>query len=290
MNELRKIFVLLVLYLLLVFSLGELFSDYGAVFQFPSHFYFLIVAVVFSNLFVPRLSWMSVTTLLGFWAIVFLIVAYFYVRVNGLDYIQILGVEFILIEVAVWISYQLNIQVRATESMIESLAYSTYTNRTINVRQASERIQVEMTRSRRHHRPLSVILFKPEDMSSKGKQESYELMRDDMMKHFVAARIGQIMTNELRQTDLILRDPDGYFVIMCAETTRDSAVLLAQRIQSAVSSNIGASAQWSIASFPEEALTFDELLNQAKVNMKINKNHQLSNAQNYQDVETHQKV
>lgn len=287
MNELRKIFVLLVLYLLLVFSVGELFSDYGVVFQFPSHFYFLIVAVVFTNLFVPRLSWMSVTTLLGFWAIVFFVVAYFYVSVNGPEYIQILGVEFILIEVAVWMSYQLNIQLRAAESIMESLAYSTYTNRTINLRQATERIEVEMTRSRRHHRPLSVILFKPEDISSKEKQESYELMRDDLMKHFVAARIGQIMTNELRQTDLILRDPNGYFVVMCAETTRESSILLAKRIQAAVSSNMGASAQWSIASFPEEALTFDELLNQAKANITPDKNHQLSSVQNYQDVETH---
>ncbi|GAB4494208.1 MAG: hypothetical protein Fur0016_00030 [Anaerolineales bacterium] len=287
MNELRKIFVLLVLYLLLVFSVGEIFSDYGMVFQFPSHFYFLIVAVVFTNLFVPRLSWMSVTTLLGFWAMIFFIVAYFYTRVNGLEYIQILGVEFILIEVAVWMSYQLNMQLRATESLMESLAYSTYTNRTVNLRQATERIEVEMMRSRRHHRPLSLILFRTEEISSKEKKESYELMRDDLLKHFVNARIGQIMTNELRQTDLILRDPNGYFVIMCAETTKESSILLAKRIQAAISSNMGTSAQWSIASFPEEALTFDELLNQAKANLKPNQNHQVANVKSYQDVETH---
>jgi len=285
-NELKKIFVLMVLYLLMVFSLDELYSDYGSIFQFPSHFYFLIVAAVFTTLFVPRLSWMAVTTLLGFWAIVFFIVAYFYIRVNGLENIQILGVEFILIEVAVWISYQLNTQLRSAESIMESLAYSTYTNRTINLRQATERIDVEMTRSRRHHRPLSVLFFKPEEISSKENQEFYHLMRDDLLKHFVAARIGQIMTNELRQTDLILRDPDGYFVIMCAETTRENSLLLAERIQAAVSANIGASAKWSIASFPEEALTFDELLNQAKANMSSNKSHQFSNLQNYQDVET----
>ncbi len=287
MNELRKIFVLLVLYLLLVFSVGEIFSDYGMVFQFPSHFYFLIVAVVFTNLFVPRLSWMSVTTLLGFWAMIFFIVAYFYTRVNGLEYIQILGVEFILIEVAVWMSYQLNMQLRATESLMESLAYSTYTNRTVNLRQATERIEVEMMRSRRHHRPLSLILFRPEEISSKEKKESYELMRDDLLKHFVNARIGQIMTNELRQTDLILRDTNGYFVIMCAETTKESSILLAKRIQAAINSNMGTSAQWSIASFPEEALTFDELLNQAKANLKPNQDHQVANVKSYQDVETH---
>lgn len=286
MNELKRIFVLLVLYLLLVFSLDELFSDYEIIFQFPSHFIFLIVAVVFTTLFVPRLNWMSVTTLLGFWAIVFFVVAYFYTSVNGLENAQLLGVEFILIEVAVWISYQLNVQLKSAESIMESLAYSTYTNRTINLRQATERIEVEMTRSRRHHRPLSVIFFKPEEISSKGNQEIYQLMRDDLLKHFVAARIGQIMTNELRQTDLILRDPDGYFVIMCAETTRENSLLLAERIQAAVSANIGASANWSIASFPEEALTFDELLSQAKANMASGKNQPLSSLKKYQDAET----
>jgi len=289
MDELKKNFVLLVSYLLLVFSLGEVFSDYGAIFQFPSHFYFLIVLVVFTNLFVPRLNWMSVTTLLGFWAIVFFIVAYFYIRVNGLDYLQILGIEFVLIEVAVWISYQLNAQLRQTESLMDSLASATYSNRTLDLRQAAERIEVEMTRSRRHHRPLSVLLFKPEEVSSQDNQQAYKLMRQDLLRHFVAARIGQIMTNELRQTDLILRTAEGYFIILCAETTKENSILLAERIEQAVTKAMGASATWSVASFPDEALTFEELLNKAKANLSSTKDHSFTSSSmpNFQDAEKH---
>lgn len=286
MSDLKKTFILLVLYLLMVFSLDELYIDYGAVFQFPSHFYFLIVAVVFTNLFVPRLSWMSVTTLLGFWAVVFFIFAYFYIQVNGVAYLQILGVEFIFIEVAVWISYHLNTQLKASESLMESLASATYTNRTINLRQATERIDVEMTRSRRHHRPLSVLLFKPEEISSEENQKAYKLMRQDLLKHFVAARIGQIMTNELRQTDLIMRTHDGYFVILCAETTKENSSLLAKRIEESVTTSMSASAQWSVASFPDEALTFEELYNKAKANLLSMKSNSFVSprVKNLQDV------
>lgn len=267
MNELRKSFILLVLYLLLIFALSEVFDDFELIFQFPSHFYFLIVAVVFTNLFVPRLSWVSVTTLLGFWAIVFFVIAYFYVKVNGPQYLQILGVEFILIEVAVWMSYELNMQLRSAESVIESLATATYANRTLDLREASERIEVEMTRSRRHHRPLSVILLKPETITPQEDQKAYKLLRQDLLRHFAAARIGQVMTNQLRQTDLILRAPEGHFVVLCVETNRENSIVLAERIEGAVEKAMGASVTWSVASFPDEALTFEELLNKAKRNL-----------------------
>ncbi|PWH11796.1 MAG: hypothetical protein DDG60_16605 [Anaerolineae bacterium] len=267
MNELRKNFILLVLYLLMIFSIGEVFDDFELIFQFPSHFYFLIVAVVALNLFVPRLSWMSVTTLLAFWAMVFAAIAYSYVRVNGMQYIQILAIEFILIEVAVWMSYQLNQHLRTAESLLDSLATATYNNRTLDLRQATERIEIEMTRSRRHHRPLSVILIKPEQISSNKDQQAYQLMREDLLRHFAAARIGQIMTNELRQTDLILRAPEGHFIVLCAETNRENSTILAQRIEQIIRQTVGASVEWSVASFPDEALTFEELLNRAEANL-----------------------
>lgn len=289
MNELRKSFILLVLYLLLVFALSEVFDDFELIFQFPSHFYFLIVAVVFTNLFVPHLSWVSVTTLLGFWAIVFFVIAYFYIRINGLQYLQILGVEFILIEVAVWMSYELNMQLRSAESIVEGLATATYANRTIDLRQASERIEVEMTRSRRHHRPLSVILLKPEKITSKEDQQAYKHLRQDLLRHFAAARIGQVMTNELRQTDLILRAPEGHFIILCAETSREDSTALAKRIENEIEKATGASVTWSVASFPDEALTFEELLNMAEKNIATTLDPSFSRASmpEFQEIEKH---
>jgi len=175
---------------------------------------------------------------------------------------------------------------RSSESLLEGLASATYTNRTINLRQATERIDVEMTRSRRHHRPLSVLLFKSEEISSEENQKAYKMMRQDLLRHFVAARIGQIMTNELRQTDLIMRTPDGYFVVLCAETTKENSSLLAKRIEEAVTKSMGASADWSVASFPDEALTFDELLNKAKANLPSAKGNASisSHVKNIQDV------
>lgn len=264
MNELRISFTLLALYLLALFAVGEVFDDYGLIFKFPSHFYFLLVAVVGVNLFVPRLSWMSVTALMGFWSLIFFVVASLYVQVNGTSTLQILGIEFILIQVAVWMSCNLNSQMRAVETLMENLASATYTNRTLDLRQAAERIKVEMTRSRRHHRPLSVILIEPEKITANEDQQAYKLMREDLLRHFAAARIGQIMTNEVRQTDLILRAPEGHFIVLCTETPRENSIVLAERLQEAIQKGIGASVLWSVASFPDEALTFEELLNKAQ--------------------------
>lgn len=267
MNELKKNFVLLVLYLLMIFTIQQLYYGDEPIFQFPSHFYFLIVFVVFGCLFVPRLRWMSFTTLMAFWAIMFFLVVYFYTRINGYYNLQILAIEFILIEVAVWISFQTNIQLGLAESLMDNLASATYANRTIDLRAATDRIDLELTRSRRHHRPLTVLVIEPEQVSIRDDQEAYKLLRHDLLRHFVHARIGQIVTDRVRQTDLIMRDANGRFVILCAETSKESSNLLGERIETAIVESMGASVAWSVASFPEEALTFDELIQKAKQNM-----------------------
>jgi GGDEF domain-containing protein len=264
MNQLKKTFVLLVLYLLMIFAIDEFYYANRAIFQFPTHFDFLIVIVVFSTLLVPRLRWMSLGALLAFWAIVFGITAYSYIQVNGQGNVQLLFVEFILIEVAVWIAYQVNTQLSLAETIMDNLASSTYQNRTIDMANATDRIDVELTRSRRHNRPMSVLLIEPEKVANENEnQQAYQLMRHDLLKHFVEARIGQIITNRARQTDIIIRGHNGRFIILCAETPKENSAVLAERIEESLREGMGASLKWSIASFPDEAVTFDELLQKA---------------------------
>ena len=84
-----------------------------------------------------------------------------------------------------------------------------------------------------------------------------------MTSRFTFARVGQIINDLIRQTDLFLKDRCGRHVILCSETNFSSVELLAKRISRMVEDKIGHHASWGIASFPEEALTFDDLLQKA---------------------------
>lgn len=264
MNELKKTFILLLMFILIIFTLEQIKVGDESFIYFPSHFYFLVVFAVLTSVTVPNLRWMSFGALLTFWGAVFVIIAYLYLLRQGMGYLQVTVIEAVFLAVAIWIAHQLNVQMSASESIMTALASSTYPNHTLELASATRQVDVEMNRSRRHNRPLSLVILSPEKIQSEPNQKAYGVLREDLLRQFVHARIGQIIAAHARETDIIMRDHDGKFIILCAETQRDRSVLMAQRIGAEIEQNMGASMTWSVASFPDEALTFDELVEKAK--------------------------
>jgi GGDEF domain-containing protein len=128
----------------------------------------------------------------------------------------------------------------------------------------NQRIKVELTRSRRYHRPLSVVIIQLETEAEKITREMLKSVQHDLLSRFSTARVGQIIDDRIRQTDLVLKDYKGRFVVLCPETDLPSANLLGQRIAQAVEERISLHVLWGAAAFPEEALTFDDLLHKAR--------------------------
>jgi GGDEF domain-containing protein len=266
MNELKKKFALLVLFLLLVFSLELVSYDDQQYFNFPSHFYFFLVFAVMTSLLVPRLRWLSLYNLLVFWGLSYTAVSQIYFYINGYEKLQIMVLAFLLLETSIFIAYQLNVQLSSVEEVMHNLAVYLYPNRTNNMNVSLERIHLEVSRSRRHGRPLTVLVIDPEKVRS-DSQPAYQILRRDLLQHFVDARMGQLISERARQTDMILRDKDGKFIVVCAETEKENSYILAERIQNASQEILNASLRWGVADFPQEALTFEELVKRAKENI-----------------------
>jgi len=74
------------------------------------------------------------------------------------------------------------------------------------------------------------------------------------------ARIGQAIGDSIRQTDLLIQDHIGRFVILCPETDLENAFFLAERTRNIVEEHTGLHVNCGVASFPDEALTFEDLL------------------------------
>ena len=126
------------------------------------------------------------------------------------------------------------------------------------------RIKTELTRSRRYHRPLSLIVIDSESNDEKNAREMLKSIQHDLMVRFTSARVGQIIDDRIRQTDLVLRDHHGRFILLCPETNLENATTLAKRIGEAVKERTDLRVFWGVAAFPEEALTFDDLLHKAR--------------------------
>jgi len=265
MTNLKRAFFWAAIYLAVIFVLGQ--SDYTGrpIINFASYFYLAVMIAVPITLFFPSVSRVSTFVPLLVWAGVYLVLLQMIDRdlsANAGEF-SIIVLEFVLLEAGVWFAHQLAMQIGHAESFMDALALSAFPNRAHDIEAESQRIKIELTRSRRYHRPLSLVVIESESDDQKITREMLKSIQHDLLNRFTSARVGQIIDDRIRQTDLVLRDHRGRFVVLCPETDFENTVLLAKRISQAVKERTNLRVLWGVAAFPEEALTFDDLLQKA---------------------------
>jgi GGDEF domain-containing protein len=134
----------------------------------------------------------------------------------------------------------------------------------VQVHSAEDRIQAEFTRSRRYHHPLSLLVLRLDKISEQDSWKHVESLQRDMLRRFAAAKVSQIISDLSRQTDIIVSDRSGEFVILCPETDAQNLAIFAERIRKSASEKMGSTLAWGSATFPDEALTYEDLLQTAR--------------------------
>jgi GGDEF domain-containing protein len=90
-----------------------------------------------------------------------------------------------------------------------------------------------------------------------------------MMARYVITSLARIISKQLRRTDMVLDQHErGRFIIISPDTSASSSETLAQRIKSAAAEQLGVTVSCGVASFPDEALTFEELVHQAETGLQ----------------------
>jgi hypothetical protein len=265
MTNLKRAFFWAAIYMGIVFVLGQ--ADYTGrpIINFASYFYLSVLIAIPVTLFFPSISRVPPFIPLLAWAGFYLVLLQIIDRDLSADPSEfaVIILEFVLLEAGVWFAHQLAMQIGHAESIMDALALSAFPNRAHNIEEESQRIKIELTRSRRYHRPLGLVVVESESEDQKTTREMLKSIQQDLLNRFTSARVGQIINDRIRQTDLVLRDHRGRFVVLCPETDLDSTILLANRIAQAVKERTNLNVLWGVAAFPEEALTFDDLLQKA---------------------------
>lgn len=266
MTNLKRAFFWAALYLAIIFVLGQ--TDYtgSPIINFASYFYLAVMVAVPVTLFFPSVARVSLFVPLSIWAGVYLVLLQTIDRdksaVTG--EFAVIVLEFVLLEVGVWFAHQLASQIGYAESIMDAIALSAFPNQAHDIDAETQRIKVELTRSRRYHRPLSLVMIETESGAKVTAREMLKSIQQDLLSRFVFARVGQIIDDRVRQTDLILRDHRGRFVVLCPETDQAGANLLAGRLVQAIKERADLDVMWGVSTFPDEALTFDDLLHKAR--------------------------
>jgi hypothetical protein len=264
MSSLRQSIFLLATYLVAVFILAQFDYSDSPIIDFAKYFYFAVIVAVPVTVFFPSITKVNVAVPVIIWGSIYLVMLQMLDRTISApnSTFAIILLEFVLLLLGVWIAYQLAHGISHAESILEAMAISAFPNRVQDIHEASRQIKIEINRSRRYYRRLSLIVLSAE-LSGETASSIFLNIQYDLANRFSIARMSQIIDEHVRQTDMVFRDQRSRFIILCPETGSENSILLADRIVAIVKEITGISLLSGTAVFPDDAINFDDLIDVA---------------------------
>ncbi len=272
MKNLKWSTICLLIYLTIFFNIERL--DFGRVniINISSFVYAFGIISVIIIILLPRTWRFSVTGTSIICIGIYLVCKAFLFDTRpfiGGIYTYISITEITLLTILVWLSYRFSNAVREFEEAVENILLSGIRSRAKPMPDAEKEIQTEMIRSRRTGRPLSVIIIKPEPISIRlVLTRIVKEVQQAIIIHYVFARLGHLISDIVRRTDIVIEQREkGQFVLVCPETSSLRFKNLADRIQASATEHLNVSISSGTASFPDESLTFEELVQKAEAHI-----------------------
>ena len=91
--------------------------------------------------------------------------------------------------------------------------------------------------------------------------------QQEIIHQYVAARIAGMLMVELQDCDVITRR-NNHFVALLPEASRESVDTLVQKLETAAQEQLGLKLKIGLSTFPDEAVTFESLLENAEAKME----------------------
>jgi GGDEF domain-containing protein len=268
MSRFKKNQVFLILYILLVSSVIQ-FVDHTSTPGFNNYFFAaLTVAMIAVIVFPPFEKW-PLLSIIGGWALAYLALWFVLGWSFASGPVTILLVELAFLAAGIAVVRETTLSFREMEKTIEKLVFSSFSGRALMFEEAEKVIQTELARSRRYSRPLSLVIIEPDPVAVGAEfQPAPKEIQQQLARRYVMAQIAEILDKEARHTDIIVKQnkPDR-FIILCPETQTSNTNTLIRRVVEKTRAQIGLQVGFGVAAFPEEALTFEELLQKAEAKM-----------------------
>lgn len=264
-----NLFVLLVA-LTLLFNIERIdLLGQQNVLDIQSFVYSLGIFSIASVLFVPALWKTAVITPISIWLVIYLIckILFFYLFPyqnplygGAFTYISITEATFLAI--LILYTHRLVNNIAEYEDGVREILFSQDVK---NVDSAREAINTELMRSRHYHRPMSVIVVEPKMESlQKNFNQTIQELQNKLTLRYMQNKLAKTIRQELRLMDMVLAEEEnGRFVILCPEVDAKESNQLMTHIKTAVHQSLDIDVDCGTASFPDEAPTFDGLVEQA---------------------------
>lgn len=270
MKRLPLSVILLICFLAFFFNLERIDVGEQALININTFVYVLTTLAIILTIMLPTLRRSNITWLLILWNLVYFILKLFVYTDNPIlggfhGYITVVEVTMLSLGVILgrWIGWNLD----DFEKAVENITFAEI-KRASKLKDAVESINNEIYRSRRYNHPLTMIMVEP----LKGSQEmilnqTVREVQESMISRYVSISLARALREFIRRTDMLVEQPDkGRFIVITPETGKVESNRVVSKVYEAAAS-IGAEVAVGVCAFPDDALTLDDMLGRAELDL-----------------------
>ena len=279
MRRLRDSILALIVHLTILFNIERLDVDQANVINLETAVYGLTAIAIIMILAIRGLKTLQQPVLLLLWTGV-----YFVMKLMLLSQRPLVGdiftyltfTELGLFLIAVFLAQKLALNIEEFEQALKNFVFANNA-KVKRVREAEDEIQAEIYRSRRFQRPLSLIVLEQDGSKVQANiNRVYQEAQRTLLEQYVSAQVARELSAKLRQTDILLEhDKTGRLVIVSPDTDDSGTQAFIHRLKTFNRSGLF-SLNFGAATFPDHALTFEQLLERAETNLQDQINHRIS--------------
>lgn len=270
MRRLPFSLIILVLFLAFFYNIERLdFSDQNLV-NISTFVYVLGTIMIVFNIMLKAIRRMNVLLVILGWGVIFILSKLILLKPEmtwgGVNTYTTL-VELFLISIGAAFSRLVGWHLNDFEEAVERITFAEI-KRACNLHEAIEMIQNEVYRCRRYNHPLTLMLVQPlADSRKVVLNRTIREVQNAMISRYMSISMAQALFGHIRRTDILVEQPDkGRFLVVSPETNAEGAEMVMAKVQDAAR-EVGAQVVVSQTNFPDDALTFEELLNQGELRL-----------------------
>ena len=273
MKRLPISIIILILFLTFFFNLERIDVGDQELINIHTFVYILSTFAIVFIIMLRVFRRMNLALLLFIWNLLFLglkLIVYTDSPFWGGYHSYITLVEFTMFSLGIVIAHWVGVNMDDFEKAVENITFSEIKHAS-NLRDAVDSINNEIYRSRRYNHPLTMIIVEP----LKGSQEmilnqSVREVQESMISRYVSISLARALREYIRRTDMLVEQPDkGRFIVITPETNKVESERVVGKIYQAASS-IGAEVAVGLCAFPNDALTLEDMLCRAELDLAEN--------------------
>lgn len=267
MERLKHSVLFLIAGLVFFFNIERLDVNRETLVNIHSFVYVLAVLVVFSIIATPvSIKFSSVSAAIISLTMYFVMQLILFGEQVFLENIYITLAEVIMLLVLTILAHRVAGALQEFQQAVEHVALTNLEGSALHIDKSDDYIRKEMRRSRQFQRPLSVIVTKLDFQTLHEPLPTLvQEVQQNTMQRFAQAKLAKMINQEVQLVNTVLEDPDNNrFIIVCPEANNQEVSMLAGKICAMINRNWNVNVQCGTASFPDMALTFEELVIEAE--------------------------